>query len=265
MDPGSIEGGRFGSRLRPLAFGLALAGGACIQPHERATFDVGADVAAAAGADAGNTGSDVSNSSGLGVGGGSDGASAPGNSGDPGGTSGGDASDGGAGDTGTGGEADGGAATSGGGGNGGSGGPASGVSALTFSVLTTSQGGKYSPRNVGAIWITDGSGAFVKTLEVWAEKRMQYLTTFDAETGRNVVDAVTSATKSSHGMHTVSWDMKDLSGQVVPDGAYKVVLEATEKNGFGETTTVSFTKGAQAIATAPPDAGHFTEMALRLE
>jgi len=49
---------------------------------------------------------------------------------------------------------------------------------LSFDVVTVNQGGWFAPRNVGAIWIEDSSGKFVKTLKVWAAIRSRYLTKF---------------------------------------------------------------------------------------
>src|SRR5689334_10017683 len=46
---------------------------------------------------------------------------------------------------------------------------------LAVSVTTVSAGGRYSPRNIGAIWISDGSDRFIKTLAIWADKRSKYL------------------------------------------------------------------------------------------
>jgi hypothetical protein len=42
------------------------------------------------------------------------------------------------------------------------------VTSLTFDVTTKAPGGRYQPRNVGAIWVEDSSGKLVKSLEVWA-------------------------------------------------------------------------------------------------
>ncbi|MEY4577032.1 MAG: hypothetical protein RL701_1735, partial [Pseudomonadota bacterium] len=46
---------------------------------------------------------------------------------------------------------------------------------LAFNVTTVEQGGEYQPKNIGAIWIEDERGAWVKTLAVWAAVRQQYL------------------------------------------------------------------------------------------
>jgi len=42
---------------------------------------------------------------------------------------------------------------------------------LTSSVLTVSNGGTYSPKNVLAIWIKDANGTFVISRKVMANQR----------------------------------------------------------------------------------------------
>ncbi len=160
-----------------------------------------------------------------------------------------------------------GGAGAGGAGAGGTG--STGLSALTFNVLTHTQNGQFAPRNVGAIWIENSSGGFVKTLAIWARQRLNHLNKFNAEAGANNVDAVTSATLPDHVTHMVTWNLKDLNGSVVPDGDYKVVVECTDRNSpAGAFDTISFTKGPtrpmpQTIAV--PDATYFTGMSITLQ
>jgi hypothetical protein len=142
--------------------------------------------------------------------------------------------------------------------------PETGLSQLTFAVLTHSLGGRYSPKNIGAIWIETSSGAFVKTLEVWAATRARYLSRWRAETNSNRVDAVSSATLRSHVMHTAHWDLTDVSGNPVPAGEYKLVVEITDHDGPGADTEVPFTHGAPAMLM-PADLSAFTAMVLTLE
>jgi hypothetical protein len=138
------------------------------------------------------------------------------------------------------------------------------VSALTFSVTTMTLGGRYQPKNIGAIWITNGAGTFVRTLEVWAGIRAAYLTRFASETKRNSVDAMTSATLTTHRMHTVMWDLTDLNGQVVPDGPYNIVIETTDKDGTGDSLSIPFMKGAPH-SSSPADVAHYVGMSLQIQ
>jgi hypothetical protein len=142
-----------------------------------------------------------------------------------------------------------------------------GPCSFSVSVLTVETGGKYAPDNIGAIWIADGGGTFVKSLAVWAKKRISHLTAWtDATTQAgldgNTVDAVTSATLSSHRTHQVSWNCTDTNEKVVPDGPYSVHFEVTDKNSSGPTASVPFTKGTKPITLSPPDEPNFKEIQL---
>src|SRR5690349_11862818 len=148
---------------------------------------------------------------------------------------------------------------------GGAGMSATGPSSLAFDVLTHSQGGKYSPKNIGAIWIETSGGDFVKTLEVWAQRRAGHLTRWKNETGSNRVDAVSSATLRSHVVHNVTWDLSDVSGNAVEPGDYKLVIEATDRDSTGASQEIPFTLGTEPQVITPPDASAFSSMSLTLE
>jgi hypothetical protein len=137
--------------------------------------------------------------------------------------------------------------------------------ALSFSVLTKSLGGRYAPRNIGAIWIEDASGNWVKTLAVWAFIRERYLTRFRTASGGNRVDAVTGATLSQHTAHSVRWDLSDANGAPVPDGEYRLVVETTDRDATGDSTEVAFTKGTLPVVLMPPDVTHYVNMTLALQ
>ncbi len=139
-----------------------------------------------------------------------------------------------------------------------------GLGSLQFQVLTKTLEGKYSPKNVGAIWLETSSGAFVKTLEVWAAKRARYLSRWRSEAGGNSVDAVTGATLRSHVAHDASWDLTDANGATVMPGDYKIVVEITDHDGPGDSTEVAFTLG-DPLMISPPDQDHFVDMALTVE
>lgn len=136
---------------------------------------------------------------------------------------------------------------------------------LSFSVLTKSLGGRYAPRNIGAIWIENASGQWVKTLAVWAFLRERHLTRFRAASGGNRVDAITSATLSQHTTHEVTWDLTDATGVPVPDGDYRVVVETTDRDATGDSCDVAFTKGPLPARSTPPDTAHYVNMSLALE
>lgn len=161
------------------------------------------------------------------------------------------------GQTGEGGRATGTLGGPGGGGDGAGTGGADGEPHMSFLFTTVSFNGEYAPDNVGAVWVSDAGGAFVKTLEVWGTKRLKYVEKWNAESGGSTVDAVTGATRSSHGEHVVAWDLRGQGGQVVADGLYHVVMEFTEHNGPGAWTLADLEKGAAPFEGAPPDTPYF--------
>lgn len=130
---------------------------------------------------------------------------------------------------------------------------------LTVTFKTVTFNAHYAPRNVGAVWIENGSNQFVKTLELWAAKRSKYLTKWKSASAGNVVDAVTSATKSSHITHTDHWDGTDVNGNVVPDGPYHVYIEFTEYDGPGKWTQIDFEKSSTPVDLSPPDEQYFIQ------
>ena len=138
---------------------------------------------------------------------------------------------------------------------------------LSVSVTTVTDNGNYSPRNIGAIWIANGSGAFVKTLAAWAAQRIRHLTMWGSVTAtaglsRNTVDAVTGATLSMHETHNVSWNCTDTAGRIVPDGPYRVYLEMTDQNASGPNAFVAFKKAPMSQTLMPPDATYFKHLSL---
>lgn len=133
-----------------------------------------------------------------------------------------------------------------------------GMPKLTVDFTTVTFKGQYAPKNVGAVWITNEQDVFVKTLERWAVKRSKYLVKWKATSGANVVDAVTGATRSQHGPHSLSWDGTDVNGNLVPDGTYRVYIEFTEKNGAGPWTAIDVVKGTSPADITPANLAAFT-------
>ena len=136
--------------------------------------------------------------------------------------------------------------------------PPSAGPTLTVDFTTASFNGEYAPDNVGAVWVTDEQDVFVKTLELWAVKRVKYLVKWRAASGDSTIDAVTGATRSHHGPHELVWDMTDVGGKVVPDGVFRVYVEFTEQNGAGVWLARDFVKGAEPVELDPPDLPNFT-------
>jgi flagellar hook assembly protein FlgD len=137
---------------------------------------------------------------------------------------------------------------------------------LSFTVRTVSYGGPYAPRNSGAIWITNASGTFVKTLKVWAQTYRWTLVRWIASSGNNTTGAITSASLNSHQLHSVTWNGTNVSNASVADGDYKVNVEFTEHNATtsnpGKYKYVSFAKGAATVDITPANEAYFSDLHL---
>ncbi len=145
--------------------------------------------------------------------------------------------------------------------------PASTDGTVTFSVLTVTNGATYSPKNVLAIWVKNAQGNFVISRKVMAANRKQHLVKWVASSANNVVNATTGATLPNHQTHTISWDCRDVSGNLVPDGTYEIWVEFTERNSnsggaVGPSTKIAFTKGLDVVSLSPPDETNFKNMVL---
>jgi hypothetical protein len=130
---------------------------------------------------------------------------------------------------------------------------------VTMSFKTVTTGESYAPKHVMAVWVEDQSG-FIKTRLVRANQRKQYLYTWISRSSQDQTDAVTGATLSSHQSHTVLWDLKDLNGNLVPDGEYKIRVEFTEKHAQGPLYSVSFIKGPDNQLLNMPNTENFTDI-----
>lgn len=138
---------------------------------------------------------------------------------------------------------------------------------LAISVTTASFGGTYAPNNIGSIWIADDHSRFVKSLDVWADRRTEHLDHWVAATAaaglpNNRLDAVSTATKTSHGTRTAAWNCTDATRAPVPDGNYRVCFELTESNGAGPLDCVAFAKGTAAQDLSPADLPTFKKRRL---
>jgi hypothetical protein len=136
---------------------------------------------------------------------------------------------------------------------------------LTIDFTTVNQHGTYAPANVGAVWIQNGSGMFLRTLERWGSIRASHLTRWTMASGgwssffgiganADEMDAVSRATLGSAQAHHVTWDLRDLQKQLVPDGKYQILIEVTEDNFKpGASAEVDFDKGPAPQSLKPAD------------
>jgi hypothetical protein len=117
---------------------------------------------------------------------------------------------------------------------------------------------------VGAIWISDGKGTFIKSLNVWGQRRRRHLSTWNDASGGSTVDAVTAATASNHGTRMGTWDCTGVDRKPVPDGAYRVNADLTESNSDERVMApLGFTKGAAPVDATAPDQANFKNIHLR--
>jgi hypothetical protein len=142
---------------------------------------------------------------------------------------------------------------------------------FTFNVTTVSYGGRFRPKNVGAIYIENGSGGYVKSLNVWGATRLSNLTDWSTLSGGDKTDAVTSATRSSAGPISGHWDCTDKNRSVVPSGQYKACCSFQEDDAlpfFGpapKQACVPFNLPGAPGTTNAPDQQYFTNMTLTFQ
>ena len=134
---------------------------------------------------------------------------------------------------------------------------------LTVSVVTSTTGGGYAPKNVVAIWVENSAGTFVKTLTVYAQARKADLTHWEGSSAGSTVDAVTGATQSSFGTVYGSWNGTDKNNITAPDGEYRVCMEITDKNSTGNFSYFTFTKGPVAQTLKPANTPSFSTISLK--
>ena len=139
------------------------------------------------------------------------------------------------------------------------------LASMRFRVRTTTANGRYSPRNIGAIWIETAQGAFIKTIERWAGTRARWLTKFNAASASNLADAVTGATLNSHMTHDRTWNLTDVTHCEVRPGDYRVMVEMTDKNGAGPNTASPFTLVTSSMTLMPTETTNFHDLLIELQ
>lgn len=123
---------------------------------------------------------------------------------------------------------------------------------MTVSVTTVTYGGQFSPKNVFAVWMEKTDQSYLHTMGAWAKNYKSKLTRWASKSGsgsQGMTDAVTGASRTSHGTQNVTWKLTDASNQPVPDGTYTVYFELNETNGGSKTTTAQIQLGATSSVT----------------
>jgi Predicted periplasmic protein (DUF2271) len=102
---------------------------------------------------------------------------------------------------------------------------------LTISTTTVSYNGQFAPEHCAAVWIQKPDGEYVSTLMVAEQYYGVYLTQWISVAHWDKTDAVTSASRFSHGPMSATWNIVD-----VEPGEYEFWVEQTEDNGSGKWT-----------------------------
>lgn len=130
---------------------------------------------------------------------------------------------------------------------------------LTINFTTGSYGGWYAPRHCLAVWITDESGNYIKSVQINGRvpRYRNMLASWIEASDWDSTDAVTSASINAHRSHTSTWDLTDVDGNKIPKGAYKVWIEQTEDNssfpGFVPLAELDVQIGDQSAALSFDD------------
>lgn len=135
----------------------------------------------------------------------------------------------------------------------------------TLTYATPGVLGNYPPKHVLAIWITNSTNQHIRTLKVRAATYKAMLYKWKTYTGGVIPsDAISGASLTSHQTHTVAWNGKDASGNIVPDGVYNLWVEFNETNFSGNpTTSIQFTKGGSDQHITPANTSYFQNIDLK--
>lgn len=136
---------------------------------------------------------------------------------------------------------------------------------LTVTTTTVTFNGDHAPRNYFAMWITTGTGTYVKTLMAYyGGSNVSDLTNWVASNpSKNKTDAITGATLNSHAKRTASWDGTNSAKVLQADGTYIVKLEMTENETTGKFTSYTFTKGTAPVTLTPANVAGFSEISIQ--
>ncbi|MGZ3420296.1 MAG: DUF2271 domain-containing protein [Polyangiales bacterium] len=135
---------------------------------------------------------------------------------------------------------------------------------LHVEFTTHSNGGRYSPDHVEAVWIVDGAGKFVRTLALYGFRRTSNLYKWRTA-GSNTVDAITSATLTSYTHQQFDWNCNDSSKKHVSPGNYTLMVEFAEtdvrtSSQAGPSLSVPFTLGSPTTLMPAAVKGYSDEL-----
>jgi hypothetical protein len=148
--------------------------------------------------------------------------------------------------------------------------PAIEAATLTATFTTTPNNGPYAPNSVVSVWVEGPGGTFVRTIGRWSLARTQHLVAWTLKAGLNDADAVSGATRSDHATPlTVTWNLTDKQGQVVPDGTYTIRMEMADANSTtaaqNRQGTFTFVKSGTAQMQSALANGGFTNVSINFD
>lgn len=148
--------------------------------------------------------------------------------------------------------------------------PGAEAATLTATFTTTPNGGQYAPNHVVAVWVEGTGGTFVRTIGRWSAARTSSLVAWNQKAGATDVDAVSGATISTHATPlTLTWNLTDRQGQVIPDGTYTVRMELADSNAAtaaqNHQGTFTFVKGTSPQMQSGLANGGFTNVSLNFD
>jgi len=141
---------------------------------------------------------------------------------------------------------------------------------ITFTTTPTSNP-RYYPRNIVAVWLEDQNQGFVRTFMRFAQRRVRYLIAWngvatDSASLSASPDAITGATRSSHGSLSGSWLLVDADGNPLPDGQYTVRMELTDHDSSSASSnnqgTFTFEKNGTASEVHGLSSGGFEDVSI---
>jgi len=125
--------------------------------------------------------------------------------------------------------------------------------------IAPQQGYRYH-RPYVAVWVEDANGKPVRTLSAWVntsgrgpryirELRRWFSMERDQQDagGPDLISTVSSATRLP-GQYTVTWNGRDDRGNVVDQGAYRVLIEAAREHGSYQLMQQDLALGARPVA-----------------
>jgi Predicted periplasmic protein len=135
---------------------------------------------------------------------------------------------------------------------------------LSVQVTTTTYGGTYATKHVVAIWVQNKTGVYIKTLLAYAATRKAYLSAWGTATSStyNTIDAITGATQSVHGTLNCTWNGSNLTGTVLGDDTYNVVMEMTE-GGNNKLYIIPIKKGLTQQIVTPANVSGFSNITVK--